>query len=497
MLWRAEDLPSPVRGAMPEGDPFLELVLDESNSIRWHYDLVHLVFEKEGAEAAVNLIPIGRVGDRLIVAASKDSWSRTVAERILPRNSLQKPLLIEVGLALHSEPETLLPEETTRLWLGLLEKKSEKELVPGRDLDALADPWFDDITDGQLRIAFAEALVDAAESQYAFQSAPEDPPLEQRMSVLEDSLRQIQIGLQKVIEPGKHPAIATKAAARPGTGKSLAPATKPGGGGLKIPGLDPAVVTSALSAGIPEEQLRRLAAIAGKTSKMQDIPQTRGARRQNVLGETDDEEGGPEERGAEAEEEERAEEVLEGAPIEKAVLQLTKLVGQIVKPGQRDLEALLDGADSGSMDASSSSSGKSKAAAYKKLRAALGDNPSMIYRSIEAQMRGFRASPNSSRHCRSLCQQQGLGRAQEQSDQLPFGSPCHMDSGCNTRLFEKWSVRRSSQPCCLSTSCLGSSGVRPRRMASLPGDPVGGAPLLIKASRNTEFQRHGNRPAQN
>ena len=186
---------------MPEGDPFLELVLDESNSIRWHYDLVHLVFEKEGAEAAVNLIPIGRVGDRLIVAASKDSWSRTVAERILPRNSLQKPLLIEVGLALHSEPETLLPEETTRLWLGLLEKKSEKELVPGRDLDALADPWFDDITDGQLRIPFAEALVDAAESQYAFQSAPEDPPLEQRMSVLEDSLRQIQIGLQKVIEP--------------------------------------------------------------------------------------------------------------------------------------------------------------------------------------------------------------------------------------------------------------------------------------------------------
>ena len=371
---------------MPEGDPFLELVLDESNSVRLHYDLVHLAFEKEGDPVSVNIIPIGRVGDRLIVAASKDSWSRTVAERILPRNALQKPLLIEVGVALHSDPDTVLPEESARLWLGLLEKKLEKDLVPGRNLDALADPWFDDITDGQLRIPFAEALVDAAESQFAFQSAPEDPPLEQRMGALEDSLRQIQIGLQQLTEPGRHPAIATKAAAKPAASKLLIPPTRAGKGGLKIAGLDPGVVNSALAAGIPEEQLRRLAVIAGKTSKMQDVPQTRGPQKQNVLGETDDEGEGIEGGDAEVAEAEKEEDGPEGAPIEKAVLQLTKLVGQMAKPGHRDLETLLDGADSGSADPGSSSSGKSKAAAYKKLRAALRDNPSTIYRSIEAQM---------------------------------------------------------------------------------------------------------------
>lgn len=179
------------RSNMPEGDPFLELLVEETGSARVHYDLVHLRFEQEGATVSVNLIAIGRISNCLIVVFVKEVWSRQVAERLLPRAALQKPILIEVAVALQSSPEEAVGEETSKLWLGLLDRRLEKDLVPGRDLDALADVWFDDIQDGELRMPMAEALVEAAENHFAFQSAAEEPPIESRMAVLEETMKQI------------------------------------------------------------------------------------------------------------------------------------------------------------------------------------------------------------------------------------------------------------------------------------------------------------------
>ncbi len=62
-----------------------------------------------------------------------------------------------------------------------------------------------------------------------------------------------------------------------------------------------------------------------------------------------------------------------GTPVERAVLQLTKIVGSMARKPGRDLEALLDGAEGGSGELASAGmgAGKSKAAAYKRLKAAL------------------------------------------------------------------------------------------------------------------------------
>ena len=173
--------------------------------------------------------------------------------------------------------------------------------------------------------------------------------------------------------------------------------------GLKrehLPGLDPAVLTSAREAGILEEQLRTLSKLVAKSSTMQDAPSMprKPALRKNPLSETEEE--GPED--VESEEEAASEE--EGAaPIEKAVLQLTRIVGDLAKSKDkkgRDVEALLDGVDGDAADPSQSSGGKSKAAVYKKMKSCLRDNPKYLYATVmelmEQDFHVLRTAPGSS-----------------------------------------------------------------------------------------------------
>ena len=73
--------------------------------------------------------------------------------------------------------------------------------------------------------------------------------------------------------------------------------------------------------------------------------------------------------------------------MQKAVMKLTKIVDSFAaqkKP--RGLDALLDGADAEAQDPSSSSSGKSKAALYKKLRRSLLEDPKYVFQTIENLM---------------------------------------------------------------------------------------------------------------
>lgn len=87
--------------------------------------------------------------------------------------------------------------------------------------------------------------------------------------------------------------------------------------------------------------------------------------------------------------------------MEKAVLQLTNIVGALSKDrAKTDIEALLDGVEPENAETASSSSGKGKSAVYQKLRRALQDNPSFIYTSLEAQLKKdfnvMRSAPGSS-----------------------------------------------------------------------------------------------------
>ena len=99
-----------------------------------------------------------------------------------------------------------------------------------------------------------------------------------------------------------------------------------------------------------------------------------------------------ESEGEDAEgEEEAAGESSPQSAVEKAVLQLTKLVTTMSKRKKRvgtGLESILDKTEAaGSGEASSSSHGsRSKAAAYVKLKAALSEKPEWIYQSIEERL---------------------------------------------------------------------------------------------------------------
>ena len=79
------------------------------------------------------------------------------------------------------------------------------------------------------------------------------------------------------------------------------------------------------------------------------------------------------------------------APVEKAVVQLTRLVSQMAKQKSKKsgLEAVLERVEaSGGAEGSSGlgSSGRSKAGAYKRLKAALVEKPEWISKSVEAMM---------------------------------------------------------------------------------------------------------------
>ena len=396
---------------MSEHDPFLELLVDEAGSTRHHYEVVNFTWEKEADRYTANLIPICRFHQRLIVAVPGEAWHRTVSQRILPRGALAKPIFVEVATALHSDPEVALLDKA-KLWLGYLDRDIEEHLVPGRDVGAKLDVWYDDAEDGELRIPLAQALAEAAEEHYGFLSAretavPKKVTTEARLISLESSLERIHEALNKLSGAEKPaPGGTERAAAAPSVyiaapkvvpRRAAAPATTPEP--LKVPGLDPGVVASAVEAGIPAEQIRKLGALAGKPGRMLDAPVKQKPHVvDEVLGETD------EEGGAEAEEpvEEGGDPTAlpPGGPLEQAVVQLTKIVGKLSSRHRGDLEALLDGADSGSVEPSLTTGSKSKAAAYVKLKACLQDNPSYIYTTIEERMDAdfsqLRAAPGSS-----------------------------------------------------------------------------------------------------
>lgn len=103
-----------------------------------------------------------------------------------------------------------------------------------------------------------------------------------------------------------------------------------------------------------------------------------------MLSESEEEDGEEDAEAAEAEELEMKDQPV----MERALLQLTKIAGSLVrgkKDGERKgIDQILEYHEGG--DSSSSSSSRSKAAAYQKLRSALTDNPGLLVKAIEAAM---------------------------------------------------------------------------------------------------------------
>ena len=199
---------------------------------------------------------------------------------------------------------------------------------------------------------------------------------EARFARLEESLEQIRASL------------AGLAGER---GAALAgPEKKKHTGTRALPGLDAGVLATARDAGITEEQLQRLSGLLVKPNRMEERSRSArpAGRRRTALSETEED---PEEE----EEPELLPDNVTGEgkePVEQAVLQLTKLITKMAEKDNKKksgLEEILDRVDTGgNADGSGggTSSGRTKAAAYKRIRAALEKHPEWIYRSVEGLM---------------------------------------------------------------------------------------------------------------
>ena len=400
------------------------LLVTEEGVARTSYQLCHLPFEVEAEALEVNLVPIVVHQNKLLVAVPFEAWNRTVAERILPRGALSKAVLIEVLVAYVVQPEVVLAKAPMKLWVALMDRAWSRRLVLGRHMDAATDIYCAELEGGET-MPYGPGLAEVSDEHFAFQSAlsahhegPDpgfdeeadaeerssggrrgDDEWEERMGRMEVAMFEMKEAMSQLVKSAPQTlAPAAPVGARP---KVAASPKRPGE--VLIPGLDPTVVRSAREAGIPDSQLRKLAATLRKPTKMGDAPKATGRKEKKkatVLSETEEEEEAPSQED-EAAEDSDIEEVA-ATPVEKALLKLTKIVGNLSRDTKKagDLDSLLENVDVDGGDASQTGSSRGKAAAYQKLRSALTENPKAIYSAIEALLEKdfntMRSAPGSS-----------------------------------------------------------------------------------------------------
>ena len=351
------------------------LLLQEGGEVREDYDPCYLTFEGSEGQLECHVIPIAVVQRKMLVAVPFGAWHRSPTERFLPRTALTKATLVEVDGVVIDESGGDAGTQMCRVWVGFL----RADLGRTGQVGESETPGILDFGDEEgVRIApFAAPLVEIANEHFAFFSAASAAeatlaplPVEARFSRLEESLEQIRVSLAGL----------TGDKASGGRGKSARQ------GARALPGLDAGVVASARDAGISEDQLQRLSGLLVKPNRMEEGPRGQKARR-SVLSETEEEAEEEEVELVPAEEEDGSR-----GPMEKAVLQLTKVVTKLTekeKKKKSGLEEILERVDTGGIvDGSSggSSGGRTKASAYKKIKSALEKQPEWLYRSIELLM---------------------------------------------------------------------------------------------------------------
>ena len=320
--------------------------------------------------------------EKLIVAVPLAAWHRELARRFLPRRSLSRPVCVEVPAFLRESGE----ETVIRVWVGFLHEDYSVRSKEGESDDAEALRFVDD--HNRAADPVVQSLVDVANDHFGFYSAasqgeeeeeqvpecPRDSPsqLADRVSGLEEQLESIRSMLEGLPDKLNVETSRPSALKQPTSKAEAAP---------RYSSLDPGVLASARQAGVPEEHLKRLAKLAQKPNRMEDAP-VRASRR-NVLSESEDEVEGVEEEGDGG--------GSPATPVEKAVVQLSKLVSAMAKQKKvsSGLGGILDrseGVAVGESSSSSSHGARSKSAAFLRLKAALVEKPQWIYESVEELM---------------------------------------------------------------------------------------------------------------
>eukprot|EP00435_Cladocopium_sp_Y103_P058743 s81_g20.t1 len=343
----------------------------------------------------IQCIVVSPVEERYLLAVPHQVWHRQVARRVLPAQMLAKPIAVEVACCAEDSRDVMEESAALKIWAGYVSSDVYAGLTH-LDPEQAVDYRFK-TKDSTAFIPFAESLVEVLQEHYAFLSAesgehPLQPDagavdLTSRVSSLEAALGKmadsIDAVLQKVSEtraPSQHVKFTEPLVTKPTRVKKDVRAEK-------FPGMDPAVVSAALAAGVTEENLvemQRMMGAAGGTAKKLREPALRARVKTaaaEVLSESDEAEEPPGEHGSA--------EPSGANPIEGALTKLTELVSllaadRVKKAKTSQMDLALDGLVAGSSgDTTSSSVGKRAAAARRALRAALVDTPEEISAVVE------------------------------------------------------------------------------------------------------------------
>lgn len=327
----------------------------------------------------ISIIAVTLVDGRVLVAVPDSAWHRTKKKRVLPAGSLHKAVRVELQSCVEADRFQPRGEPDLLLWPGILAEEFESWVTYGEEEPepALSFPFS---TEGLPLLPFARSLVAVAKDHFTFLSAESgagpvtggDQVSEARLAHLEKSVQAIMNKLGQLVEQ------------KEGSPSLKGPKTKPAAPRSKQPeveqpftpppGLDAQAVQQALQAGVTPNAIAEM----GRFLALQPTP----APKARLPVEPVDSSEGEEEEGA-------GDASGSGGPVEKAVVQLTKLVRnmheQKKEKKSKSLDALLDSYDSG-LGKEPGTSLKSKAAALRQLQKLLTTNPTVIYQSLERRL---------------------------------------------------------------------------------------------------------------
>ena len=361
--------------AVPEATGLFDNFVTSDSQIVFDYQVGFISF---GSRPKVSIIGVCEVDQQALVAVPDLAWHRQKARRHMPDDALQKAVRVEARVG--SGLDRTVPEDGTgiKIWLGFL-KADYVDLV-AYGLDALPDDiLFPSDTVGLPMLPHAEALVAISHDHFVFLSAESGgakpvygtPDVEARLGQLEGTMAEILENL-KQLKPGA-------ASSRPSALHGDHGPRKPDPPRVSFAppcGLDPHVVQQALMAGVSKKSLEEVALLLQQQNQMTPAAAPQAADKA-LVSDSDEED---EHLGA-------ASGSLD--PMNRAVVSLSKIVKEMRKEKKqkkdRDLESILDRAESGSAKDSVGST-RSKAAALRSLHKLLQTDPKLIYQAVEGHM---------------------------------------------------------------------------------------------------------------